>query len=152
MGWLLDTCVLVRLADQHSREHRVADAALERLLARNELLFISAQVLAEFWAVATRPEAVNGLGWSIATASEAIIGLREQFPLLAETADTVDCWFELVNRCQVAGKRAHDARLAALLLAHGVQQVLTFNTADFPGIWGVDAVHPDELLRERLGR
>jgi predicted nucleic acid-binding protein len=148
MGCLIDTNVLLRLADRQSAEHPIAEAAVEHLLARQESVFIGAQVLVEFWAVATRPEAVNGLGWSVATAAEAIRTLREQFPLLSETPDLVDRWSELVARCQVAGKRAHDAHLAALLLAHGVQQLLTFNTADFPRIWGVDAVHPQQLLPE----
>jgi predicted nucleic acid-binding protein len=58
----------------------------------------------------------------------------------------VDRWSDLVVRCQVAGKHAHDARLAALLLAHGIRRLLTFNTADFPSFWGVDAVHPRQLL------
>ena len=70
----------------------------------------------EFWAVATRPEPVNGLGWSTPTAAEAIRALRDQFPLLAETPNVLDRWFELVDRCRVAGKRTHDARPAALVV------------------------------------
>jgi len=145
MSWLLDTNVLLRLAEEGSAEHMVAEAAVEHLLARNESVFIGAQVLVEFWAVATRPQAVNGLGWSIATAAEALRTLRQQLPLLPETPEVLDRWFELVGRCQVAGKRAHDARLAALLLAHGILRLLTFNTADFPGAWGVEAMHAEQL-------
>lgn len=124
--------VLLRLADDRSPEQSVAEAAVEHLLASNISLFISAQVLVEFWAVATRPDSVNGLGWSTRTTAEAIRALRDQFPLLAETPDVPDRWLELVERCQAAGKRAHDARLAALVQAHGIQRLLTFNTADFP--------------------
>ena len=146
MTLLVDTNVLLRLADDRSPEQSVAETAVEHLLASNISLFISAQVLVEFWAVATRPEPANGLGWSTATAAEAILALRNQFPLLAETPDVLDRWFELVDRCQVAGKRAHDTRLAALLLAHGFQRLLTFNTADFPQSWGVDAAHPEQFV------
>ena len=67
MSWLLDTNVLLRLADEQSRERSVAEEAIARLLERGIPVFISAQVLVEFWAVATRPEQVNGLGWSTAT-------------------------------------------------------------------------------------
>jgi len=63
MNWHLDTNVLLRLADTQSPEHDVAAAALEDLIAHDKT--ICTQV--EFWAVATRPEAVNGLGWSTAT-------------------------------------------------------------------------------------
>ena len=142
MSWLLDTNVLLRLADEQSPDHAVATAAIERLLAGEESVFIGTQVLVEFWAVATRPESANDLGWSTATTAEAIRALRDQFPLLNETPDVLDRWFELVDRFQVAGKHTHDARLAALLLAHGVRRLLTFNTTDFPPAWGVDAMHP----------
>jgi predicted nucleic acid-binding protein len=145
MSWLVDTNVLLRLADEQSQEHSVAAGAVARLLARGVSVFISAQVLVEFWVVATRPEQVNGLGWSTATTAETIRALRERFPLLDETPDVWDRWFELVERCQVSGKRAHDARLAALLVERGIRQLLTFNTADFPASWGVEAVHPEQL-------
>jgi predicted nucleic acid-binding protein len=149
MSWLLDTNVLLRLLDAQSPEHAVAEATVHRLIAGGESVFISTQVLVEFWAVATRPEAVNGLGWSTETAADAVRALRELFPLLNETPDALDRWFELVNRFQVAGKHPHDARLAALLLAHGVRRILTFNTADFPFAWGVEAIHPSDLAETR---
>jgi predicted nucleic acid-binding protein len=145
MSFPIDTNVLLRLADNRSSEHSLAEAAVEHLLASDNSLFIGAQVLVEFWAVATRPDSVDGLGWPPAAAAEAIRALRDQFPLLAETPDVLDRWFELVVRCQVAGKRAHDARLAALVVAHGVQRLLTFNTADFPRSWGVEAAHPKQF-------
>jgi predicted nucleic acid-binding protein len=142
MSWLLDTNVLLRQADSQSPDHAVAEAAIEGLLAGEESVFISTQVLVEFWAAATRPEPVNGLGWSAATTAEAIRALRDQFPPLNETPDVLDRWFELADRFQVAGKHTHDAGLAALLLVHGVRRLLTFNTTDFPFAWGVEATHP----------
>ena len=62
MSLLIDTNVLLRLADDRSPEHSVAEAAVENLLASNTRLFICVQVRVELWAVATRPESVNGLG------------------------------------------------------------------------------------------
>ena len=117
-------------------------AAIERLLAGQKSVFISTQVLVEFWAVATRPEPANGLGWWTATTAEAIRAFRDQFPLLNETPEVLDRWFELVDRFHVSGKHTHDARLAALSLVHGVRRLLTFNTTDFPPAWGVEAMYP----------
>jgi predicted nucleic acid-binding protein len=82
--------VLLRLADAQSPEHAVAEAAIERLLAGEESVFISTQVLVELWAAATRPESANGLGWSTATAAEAIRALRDQVPLLDEAPDVLE--------------------------------------------------------------
>ncbi|MGD0499500.1 MAG: type II toxin-antitoxin system VapC family toxin [Bryobacteraceae bacterium] len=82
------------------------------------------------------------MGWSTATTAESIRALRDLFPLLHETPNVLERWFELAIHFRVAGKRTHDARLAALLLVHGVRRLLTFNTADFPSAWGVEAAHP----------
>jgi predicted nucleic acid-binding protein len=146
MSWLLDTNVLLRLADTESTERAVAEAAIGRLIASGNPVFIATQVLVEFWAVATRPQTANGLGWSTETAAGIIRALRDQFRLLDEAPEVLDRWLDLVRSRQVSGKHTHDARLAALLLVHGIENLLTFNTADFPVGWGVHAVHPEQLV------
>lgn len=110
MSFFVDTNVIPRLADEDSAEHALAISALEFLFATNETVFISAQVLAEFWSVATRPESVNGPGWTIPMVAGAVASMRQQFTLLAEKPEAVDRWYELVTRCRISGKRAHDAR------------------------------------------
>jgi predicted nucleic acid-binding protein len=145
-SFLIDTNVLLRFADDRSPEHGIAATAVEHLLSAGNTLCICPQVLVEFWAVATRPESANGLGWPPETAADVIRGLRRQFPLLSETPGGLDVWFELVERCEVVGKRVHDARLAALMLVHGITQLLSFNTSDFPRAWGVDATHPAHFV------
>lgn len=46
----------------------------------------------------------------------------------------------------VLGKRAHDARIVALMMSHGVSHILTLNDRDFAGMPGVVAVHPSALV------
>ena len=145
-AFLIDTNVLLRLVDSRSAERGVAATIVERLKSNEIRLYVCAQVLAEFWAVATRPEAANGLGWPPSTAAEVMRGLRKQFAVLPDEPASLDAWFDIVERCQVRGKRAHDARIAALLVAHGIKQLLTFNTSDFPSSWGITAVHPAQVI------
>lgn len=45
----------------------------------------------------------------------------------------------------VRGKRAHDARLAALMQTHGVRHIHTFNVSDFVGFTGIQAVSPAQV-------
>jgi len=78
-------------------------------------------------------------------AADAITRLRGQFALLAEGPESFERWFALVEGAEVRGKRAHDARLAALLLSNGLTQILTLNTPDFHGLPGITAVHPSTL-------
>ena len=72
MSFLVDTNVLIRLADVHSAEYPIAHSAMEILFGTKEPIFIGSQVLVEFWSVATRPEAVNGLGWEVRAAADAV--------------------------------------------------------------------------------
>lgn len=46
----------------------------------------------------------------------------------------------------VSGKNAHDARLVAAMLAHGLTHLLTFNDADFQRFTGITTVTPAAVL------
>ncbi|MGB0560278.1 MAG: hypothetical protein ACPGVO_00545 [Spirulinaceae cyanobacterium] len=45
----------------------------------------------------------------------------------------------------ISGKRSHDIRLVAVMLAAGVERVLTLNPQDFRGLPEIEAVHPLEV-------
>ncbi|MEN6357468.1 MAG: hypothetical protein ABFD83_10330 [Armatimonadota bacterium] len=45
----------------------------------------------------------------------------------------------------VNGKQAHDARIVALMLAHGITHILTLNPGDFSRYTGVTPVTPNEV-------
>jgi predicted nucleic acid-binding protein len=63
MNYLLDTNILLRLSETRSPFHPICKQAISSLLAKGDLLFLCAQNLIEYWAVATRPATVNGLGF-----------------------------------------------------------------------------------------
>jgi predicted nucleic acid-binding protein len=130
MAVLLDTNILLRLAQpQHLGAHAAA-RALRSLRASNEALHIAQQNLVEFWAVATRPIAANGLGLTTEQAASEIDALKRLFVLLSEIP-IHDAWERLVLNYRVSGKSAHDARLVAAMVVHGVESILTFNAQDF---------------------
>jgi len=64
VAYLIDTSVLARLANAADVRYAIADRAVMELHRRGEVLHLTPQVLVEFWNVATRPLAVNGLGLS----------------------------------------------------------------------------------------
>jgi len=47
---------------------------------------------------------------------------------------------------RVAGKQAHDARLVAAMLVHGVTHLLTFNTNDFKRFSEIMVVNPQNVI------
>lgn len=61
MRILLDTSVIVRLAEPHVWLHRETRDCIAQLARRGFEPCIVPQVLYEFWTVATRPTAQNGL-------------------------------------------------------------------------------------------
>jgi predicted nucleic acid-binding protein len=145
MAHLLDTNVLVRLADATDPLYPAAARAVLELHRRGEVLHVTPQVLVEFRNVATRPAANNGLGLSTVDAEAQAAGFERQFPLLAETPDIFPAWKALVGAMGVIGKQVHDARLVAVCHVHAVTHLLTFNVAHFvrlagfgPGIVVVD--------------
>jgi predicted nucleic acid-binding protein len=145
MPFLLDTTILVRLANATDTEHPVAARAALELHRRGEVLQITPQVLIEFRNVATRPKSANGAGLPIADAEAHAAAFESRFPLLADTPDIYPAWKALVSALGVIGKQVHDARLVAVCHAHRVTHLLTFNVGHFgrmaafgPGITVVD--------------
>ena len=60
--------------------------------------------------------------------------VRERFIVLTDDQATTQHWVDVVSAGRVTGKRAHDARIVALMLSHDVEQLLTLNVADFAGL------------------
>lgn len=136
MAHLVDTSVLVRLANAADALYPVATAAVVELHRRGEVLNVAPQNLIEFRNVATRPVALNGLGLTVADAEAKAADFEATFPLLAETPDIFPAWKALVGASGVIGKQVHDARLVAVCHVHAVGHVLTFNVAHFARLSG----------------
>lgn len=147
MSYLVDTSIIVRLANSADARYPTAVKAVLELHRRNEALQITPQVLVEFRNVATRPIAVNGLGLSTTDADRHLATFESRFPLLPETPDLHAAWKAIVQGVAVVGKQVHDARLVAVCHVHNVSHLLTFNHAHFsrmagfgPGLNVVDAM------------
>src|SRR5258707_80825 len=97
MAFLLDTSILVRLANATEVQHPVAARAVLELHRRGEVLHITPQVLIEFRNVATRPKSANGAGLSVMDAEAHTATFEGKFPLLAETTDIFAAWKALVG-------------------------------------------------------
>ena len=145
MDVIADTNIWLRLADDRSVQHPVVKQALTSLLARRARLHLVPQNIVEFWAVATRPQDVNGFGWSVERALAEVSNLRGRFPLLAENERIFQKWSELVIAERISGKRVHDLRLAVQLAVHNISHLLTFNDQDFAKFGWISILRPESL-------
>jgi len=144
--YIADTNLLLRLADPASPQHPIAANALARLVGQGDEVYLTPQNFIEFWAVATRPMEANGFGWNSERTSKEVTDLQERFPLLPDSPEVFPRWLELVRRLPVHGKRVHDARLVAVLQAHGVEHLVTFNTGDFAVFTSLSLVDPGSVV------
>lgn len=140
-AFALDTNVILRLSNPLAPEHAVCRNAATRLAGNGWSLVTPAQALVELWVVATRPADVNGLGWTPEVTISAVDTLTSWLDILFESPEAFSRWRGLVAN-GVVGKRAHDARIASVLLAQGVGDILTLNVRDFLGFPGIRPHHP----------
>lgn len=145
-SYLLDTNVILRASDPASETHSLAAESVFLLLTENHECFLTAQVLIEFWVVATRPIEVNGLGWTAERTRQQIDWLTSELSLLAEKPEIFTYWLELVTAHSIKGKRTHDLRLLAVMKAYQISNLLTFNPEDFIAIPGVNIIQPQEII------
>jgi predicted nucleic acid-binding protein len=131
MRILLDTNVVGRLSQPQHTLHPIAATGIMRLIGEGHELRVVPQVLYEFWAIATRPVAENGLGFSIEQTQTELARIRLLFPPLRDERGILETWQSLVVTHAVRGKNTHDARLVAAMQRHGVTQLLTFDASDF---------------------
>jgi len=146
MSTLLDTNTLLRSAQPAHPHNALVRGAIDELNRQGELLYLVPQNVYEFWVVATRPAAQNGLGYTVAQTQAELARFRNLFPLLHDTPALFREWQNLVSHYQVIGKNAHDVRLVAAMLVHGLGRLLTFNVADFQRYQGIVVVSPQDIL------
>jgi predicted nucleic acid-binding protein len=144
MSILIDTNVLLRRTQPDHPSHTLAVESVANLLAAGEPAFFTLQNIAEFWNVATRPVANNGLGFPVAVALGEVEKIERFLTILPDSPAVYGEWKRLIVRYDVLGAKVHDARLVATMNVHGVRRILTFNSADFAR-YDIAAVHPTSL-------
>lgn len=145
MAVLVDSNILVYIANPQSPFYPDARDAINLLLQRGEMLCVLPQNLIEFWVVATRPLQNDGLGLSVAQAQAEITRIKSIFRLLDDNPLIFSEWERLVAQHTVLGKNAHDARIAAAMSVHQVSTLLTVNKADFKRFPHLAVLAPKEV-------
>lgn len=143
--YLIDTNILLRASDAGSDKRDLARSAFRSLIGRGHICFLTAQVIGEFWSVATRPQESNGLGWSVERAESEIKKWRDRFLFFEETPEIYERWIDLISAHKITGRRIFDTRLLAVMLVHGATHLLTFDVGDFPKVSSITVVHPSEV-------
>lgn len=123
----VDTNILVYAHRREASEHRDAQAVVRALAEGTDAWAIAWPCLYEFFSVATNPRI-----WKEAasTPEQAVLQIEAwtSSPSLRLIAETDDFWpvlKDLLGRPRVRGPVVHDARIAAICIAHGIDQLLS---------------------------
>jgi predicted nucleic acid-binding protein len=147
MTVLVDTGILLRLLERTDPQHGLVRQAVRLLRQRGEQLVMAPQNAAEFWNVCTRPTtARGGFGLPVPEADRRLRIVERLFPLLPDSAAAYPQWRFLVVSLAVIGVQVHDARLVALMMTHGVREILTLNPADFSRYPAVTPLTPAAIV------
>jgi len=145
MRVLVDTNILLRSAQPNHPLSSQSTRAVSKLIRQNDAVFFCSQNIAEFWNVATRPAHLNGLGLSHEEAIEEVNSIERLLTLLPDLPAIYTAWKEIVRDHKVQGVKVYDARLIATMNVYAVENILTFNTADFKRYNNIAALHPSAL-------
>ena len=122
----VDTPLLVYAHRADSPHHERARAALRDLVMGRRAWAIPWPCLHEFLGVVTHPrifEPPTSMSLALATVNRLLA--QSRVDPLAETADHATVLAGLLTRSDVVGPKVHDARIAAICLAHGVNELWT---------------------------
>jgi len=142
MRILCDTNILIRISQPDHPHHRQTVVAVSKLHAADNTLVTVPQACYEYYVVATRPVAQNGLGLPPDEAVSNVDDLLSLMRLLRDERSIFGFWKKLVRRHEVSGKPAHDARIVAAMQRHGVANLLTCNAKDFRRYDGITILEP----------
>ena len=127
---LVDANILVYGVDADAAQHAASRTLLEAARDGFSTLYVSSQILCEFYSIVTNARRVQKPR-SSADALSAISGLLIFLQVLPVPATVVDGLVDLLRRRPVTGGEIFDLQIVATMKANGVLRIYTFNTDDF---------------------
>lgn len=126
----IDTNLLVAASDSGAPSHSESVKALDKLHASKTELWISRQVIRELLVTLSRPQSWGGNVDPVLLAQHAE-HLMKLYGVLEENKASTKQLLVFVRDGRARGKQVHDAAIVAVMLSHGVERLLTLNTAHF---------------------
>ncbi len=139
---LLDTNILVHAAGAKSPRHARAKELRDRAAAGEMEACIAAQVLTEFYAVATDSRRFQPPLSPAQVQHDLRSYLSSRLWLIVPKETTASLTLDLLGSRSVRGGKIFDLFLAATMLDNGVKTIYTENIRDFEGLQEIEAVNP----------
>ena len=127
----VDTNVLVYSRFPASPMCVPASIKLDELFRATVPVWASRQILREYASSLTKPQNYRIRPVPITDVIRDILHFESVLMIADETAIVTQRWLGLLAAIPCGGKQVHDANIVAIMLVHGVPNLLTHNVADF---------------------
>jgi predicted nucleic acid-binding protein len=138
---VVDTNVLVYALDVDAPQHAPSRALLEAARRTSVTLYVTPQIICEFYSVVTNPRRVLN-PCSPAAALAAISSLLGFLRVLPVPSHTVGELIRLIGRRPVTGGDVFDLQILATMNVNGIKRIYTFNIDDFAAFSEIAAATP----------
>ena len=138
---LIDANVLVYAMDADAPQHAASRALLESARDRSATLYVTSQIICEFYSIVTNSRRVSKPR-SPAETITAISGLLAFLRVLPVPAYMVEGLVRLLRRHPVSGGEIFDLQIVATMKANGIRRIYTSNTDDFEAFSELEVVTP----------
>ena len=138
----IDTNILVYAHRETTPQHQPAERCLERLVAGTDRWALPWPCAHEFFSIVTNPR-IYASPTPPAVALDILASLQSsrRCEFIGEGVNHLGILSQLVEQSGYRGPRVHDARVAAVCLAHGVREIWTADR-DFAAFAPLKAVNP----------
>jgi predicted nucleic acid-binding protein len=106
---------------------------LDKLQKSGTTLFISSQILREFFAISTNQNIFK----KPLTYKQAVTKMKEfiaRFTIVHEKESTIDALIALIGKYAVSRQQIHDMNIVATMVDNEINRLLTYNVKDFKQI------------------
>ena len=143
--YLADSNILLRLVKRDHPEYPLVRGAIRTLRQKGMTPGYTLQNMTEFWNASTRPKERNGFGLTVEETERNAQDIERSFTFLPDTEAVYREWRRIVVQYRVSGVQVHDARLAAAMYAHGINEILTLNGPDFTRFADIAVIDPHHI-------
>jgi len=138
---VVDTNVLVYALDADAPQHASSRALLMAGHDAHTTLYVTSQILCEFYSVVTNARRVQNPCSPVAALS-AISSLLSFLHVLPAPAHTVEELIQLLRRQPVTGADVFDLHILATMNVNGIARIYTFNASDFASFSEIAVLAP----------
>ncbi|GAB4412189.1 MAG: hypothetical protein OHK0032_08240 [Thermodesulfovibrionales bacterium] len=139
----LDSNVLIySVVDSDIQKRAIASEIIKKGLAGSLALYLSPQVLLEFYSIATNTKKMR-IPMAGADAKRLIeIIASSRIKLVYPGGKTLGKLLELIGKGKPVGSRIFDIYIAATMVEHGIKRIYTENITDFHGLKEIEPINP----------